>query len=158
MKGVTCYLLAGTLACSAEVVRYEFDIYLHDDSRLIGTVEGSKISVKTDLEGQEFPLSFRSLRRIEFHPQKESFVFLLRNDDELLGTPGIDRLALQSSIGLLDVPFSEIRSIDLTPPPALAPVALERGLVVHFDFEKNKGGALANLCEKTPAAKVIGPM
>lgn len=153
MRRATTALFLCSLAQAAEIAPFEFDVHLHDHSRLIGSVEGKKLTVKTQFGDHGIP--FASLKRIEFDQDKMHFLFLLRNDDRLLGHPTGVSVKLHSSIGELTIPYAQVRAINITPSTTNAPIALNEGLVVHFTFDQIKGAELPNLSKATPSARIV---
>ena len=144
-------LACGTL--SGAEPRFEFDITLHDESRLIGTVEGTELKVRTQFGDHSIP--FKVLKRLEFEKKEKHFTFLLRNDDLMAGQPKDASVVLNSTIGELSIPYAKVATIDISPPVRAAALALTDGLEVYFDFDREEGAEVANKTTRTPSGNLV---
>lgn len=142
------------VAASEEVApRTELDVLLNDGTHLIGILDEPGFKVTSEFGKHLIPL--KVLSRIEAGEDKKSFLFILKNEDEVGGVFNDADFILKTEKGVRVVSFKKVSSIELFTFVPAKKGTLEKGLQVHFKFDGGKGAEIANEVSPDAPAKLV---
>lgn len=106
---------------------------LKDGSRLIGRpIDPESPGVRTNLA--RFDLTWNRITHACMDGDR--WTFHLKNQDRIMGDPAFKRIALDTIIGQIDVPLTQVRHLDVEEQGHLP----DKDLVLHYRFERPQDG------------------
>ncbi|MBI2441816.1 MAG: LamG domain-containing protein [Lentisphaerae bacterium] len=127
---------------------------LVDGSRLVGVPDIASIPVQTVYAKMDLPL--KQVQTMKWEPDREMAVFEIRNGDRIKGAMILKTLELRTVFGKVSVAIEDIKGLSVLLAGGALPHALEKGLVLHYAFDRDEGNIVTDLSGKANNGIVHG--
>ena len=129
---LACHTLALGAPKAAQEPALKVSVELADGSRLIGQPALTELLVHTAFADITLPL--KALRDLARAGDQEAYVLHLQNGDTLTGTLNLPGLELQTLLGLVRIPLSAVRHLEVSGGKTRA------GLMLYYRFDDDGDG------------------
>ncbi|MFZ4396693.1 MAG: LamG domain-containing protein [Kiritimatiellia bacterium] len=162
LYGVVCGSLLSILSNQASgtnlavqaAVALRLSVDLVDGSRLIGTPAIETVPVETSYAKMNVPL--KQIRMLKIGEDHETVTLDLRNGDKLKGVITLGPIKLQTVFGPVAIGTAHLRELRVLLSGGALPEALQKGLVLHYSFDRDEGGKVTDGSEKANHGTVRG--
>jgi hypothetical protein len=122
------------------ILRLEVDLI--DGSRVIGTPRMESVSVETSYAKMDVPL--KDVLVIGVAADHETASLELRNGDKLKGVIDLKGLKLETLFGKVSIGMEQVKEVRFMLFDGALSEALSKGLVLHYAFDRDEGGKVAD--------------